>query len=83
MAIALGAKDEVLVKGPEVCLPNIAPEIAIADPTGHDSSFATNPFGEVRLVTWTDWNFRVRHIATRRTVNEIDAYLLHLAPKFD
>ncbi len=43
---------------------------------GHDSSFATNPFGEVRLVTGTDWNFRVRHIATGRTVDEIDAYLL-------
>ena len=42
----------------------------------HDSSFATNPFGEVRLVTGTHWNFRVRHIATGRTVDEIDAYLL-------
>ena len=50
---------------------------------GHDSSFATNPFGEVRLVTGTDRNFRVRHIATRRTVDEIDAYLLQLAGKFD
>jgi hypothetical protein len=39
---------------------------------GHDSSFATNPFGEVRLVTGTDWNFRVRHIAAGRTVDEID-----------
>ncbi len=51
--------------------------------TGHDSSFATNTFREVRLVTGTDWNFRVRHIATGRTVDEIDAYLLQLAGNFD
>jgi len=43
---------------------------------GHDSSFATNPFGKRRLVTGAYWNFRVRHIATGRTVDEIDAYLL-------
>jgi len=43
---------------------------------GHDSSFATNPFRKHRLVTGTHWNCRVRHIATGRTVDEIDAYLL-------
>jgi hypothetical protein len=41
---------------------------------GHDSSFATNPFGEVRLVTGTDWNFRVRHVAAGRTADESMSY---------
>src|SRR2546430_2334431 len=50
---------------------------------GHYSSFATNPFRKHRLVTGTYWNCRVRHIATRRTIDEIDAYLLQLVGKFD
>src|SRR5207249_9921086 len=46
---------------------------------GHDSSFATNPFRKHRLVTGANWNCRVRHVTTRGTIDEIDAYLLQLA----
>src|SRR5260370_1825254 len=50
---------------------------------GHDSSFATNPFGEVRLVTGTDWNIRVWHVTTGRTIDEINSDWLQLPGEFD
>src|ERR1700687_2372290 len=54
-----------------------------SDRSGHDFGFAANTFGKGHLVTRTDRNFRVGHVTTGRTVDEINSYLLQFPGEFD
>ena len=45
-----------------------------SDRAGHDPGFAADALGKGHLVTGTDRNFRVGHITTGRTIDEIDSH---------
>src|SRR5205823_4599912 len=53
------------------------------DGARHDLSFAADTLGKGYLVTGADRNFRVGHITTGRTIDEIDSHLLQLPGEFD
>src|ERR1700730_6686170 len=69
-----GDKDRVRLSGPDDLLglnwgsdhPNRA---------CHDSSFLTNPLSKRRLVARTGGDFRMRHTAARRTIDQVYSQL--------
>ena len=54
-----------------------------SDRAGHDFGFAADTLGKGHLVTGADRNFRVGHVTTGRTIDEIDSHLLQLPGEFD